>query len=844
MLKFEENLASRVSGALQPMLGVQVTVTAKNGLLATLYADDESAVLTNPLTTDANGYFGFKAANGEYTLTFAGAQIEASKRNIELYDADDDPPLTLSQAAAPTAASRIGYQPAGEGSTPRTVENKLGETISAKDKGAMGDGVTDDAPSIEAAVVEVHPSNDVVVLPVGTYDVTAATPNIHKAHLFGAGALKGAYRKPVVRALDSAWVASSNFSVSAHAPRLLTANRPKVVLVGDSIASFTSISVTDKADNLEYMLRAKLREACPKKEIDFVNRSVGGKRYYDLGRDEAVDLSGYDWYAANPGRPWMEYIKDQNPDVVFLSFGMNDGANWMAGNFQPNATFAVVEKLRALPKVPDIVFCTNILPSLSAADPNYSSKDMQEGRDAVAGFIRSWAEMMGCGYLDFNRAANALRDGRDIMDCYLERQDVNVGGSFPITSSIECRDYSLWFRINGYPADFLANGLTFKLSPHPNNFLVLSTSGGFFRVIVYTQGGGYRQYEELTNVAAPLPGTSPVFEFSLSRNRVELLIDGVAIFKGPVIRYGGSFVPVVTYTGTAVAPLTRTLLTGVERPYKPRVSDFDIYRAEHGGNGINHVNAMGARVFFAEVIDKANWHAPASAFESSARALQLLAGHNGMAIDFASRQFVIRSSSNPELNKAGLPESIITMVRGAALEYVTDAASGERIGIRCQGNLGYIPLAMLPPMGQEFTVIVDAYQEATGVQNVLFAVSRDPDNGFRAYGRITNVATTSMVSYDDAGVVSANIFGSTTFPLNTTRFNRYGFSFKNGDMKLIANGQRTYGNAAKSGVLPTSLTRFRIGHESAAADQSPMVIRSIVLIPRAVSHTELIALSF
>ncbi|WP_313632555.1 SGNH/GDSL hydrolase family protein [Massilia timonae] len=109
MLKFEENLVSRVSGALQPMLGVQVTVTASNGLLATLYADDESTVLANPATTDANGYFGFKAANGEYTLTFAGGQIETTTRKIELYDADDDPPFTIAQAAVATGAERIGY---------------------------------------------------------------------------------------------------------------------------------------------------------------------------------------------------------------------------------------------------------------------------------------------------------------------------------------------------------------------------------------------------------------------------------------------------------------------------------------------------------------------------------------------------------------------------------------------------------------------------------------------------------------------------------------------------------------------------------------------------------------
>lgn len=126
MLKFEENLASRVSGALQPMLGVSVTVTASNGLLATIYADDESTVLANPMTTDANGYFGFKAANGEYTLTFAGAQIETAKREIELYDADDDPPLTLAQAALPTGAERIGFSSDG---VPTTLANAMSNAL-------------------------------------------------------------------------------------------------------------------------------------------------------------------------------------------------------------------------------------------------------------------------------------------------------------------------------------------------------------------------------------------------------------------------------------------------------------------------------------------------------------------------------------------------------------------------------------------------------------------------------------------------------------------------------------------------------------------------------------------
>lgn len=183
MLKFEENLASRVSGALQPMLGVQVTVTASNGLLATLYADDESTVLANPVTTDANGYFGFKAANGEYTLTFAGAQIETATRKVELYDADDDPPFTLAQAATPTAASRIGFRAAGEGAQGRTIENKLQEAVSVKDFGAVGDGVADDSAAIQAAIDSGAP----LFFPAGTYLLSAKLTSTQQVSIRGDG---------------------------------------------------------------------------------------------------------------------------------------------------------------------------------------------------------------------------------------------------------------------------------------------------------------------------------------------------------------------------------------------------------------------------------------------------------------------------------------------------------------------------------------------------------------------------------------------------------------------------------------------------------------------------------
>lgn len=118
MQRYEENLVSKVNGVLQPLLGVSVTVTDENDLSAALYSDNGVTPLLQPLTTDANGYFGFYAANGSYIVTGRGAQIGTITRKVELYDPADAPPATLSDLAAPTGASKIGV-----GS--ETVENAL-----------------------------------------------------------------------------------------------------------------------------------------------------------------------------------------------------------------------------------------------------------------------------------------------------------------------------------------------------------------------------------------------------------------------------------------------------------------------------------------------------------------------------------------------------------------------------------------------------------------------------------------------------------------------------------------------------------------------------------------------
>jgi hypothetical protein len=84
-------------------------------------------------------------------------------------------------------AAQVSYDPPFVGSVPTNVEDKLAQTVSVKDFGAVGDGVADDTSAIQAALNAVGANGGRVYAPTGTYKITASLTFPRKVIFYGDG---------------------------------------------------------------------------------------------------------------------------------------------------------------------------------------------------------------------------------------------------------------------------------------------------------------------------------------------------------------------------------------------------------------------------------------------------------------------------------------------------------------------------------------------------------------------------------------------------------------------------------------------------------------------------------
>lgn len=169
-----------------------------------IFADENSTPIvtvsgvTNRAISDENGNYDFYVPSGTYTIQFfnAAGVFQRSQRFVAMYGAD-----------FATDSANMDFTQSGTGAVTRDVQAKLRETVSVKDFGAVGNGVTNDAAAIQAAVdyAETFAEGAEVHFPAGKYLVNSTVTVLKSGvSLIGDGApatwiVNGTTNAPAVR---------------------------------------------------------------------------------------------------------------------------------------------------------------------------------------------------------------------------------------------------------------------------------------------------------------------------------------------------------------------------------------------------------------------------------------------------------------------------------------------------------------------------------------------------------------------------------------------------------------------------------------------------------------------
>ncbi len=538
----------------------------------------------------------------------------------------------MAALASPAGASTIGFA-ADAGAVPRSVADKLQDSVNVADYAQFG-GANDTAAVQKAINKAIEKGLIYVRLDEDCY-CPDALENRSRVVFIGAGSLTGdgAYRRQVERDNDPATAPKFGGVVPhLHLKNFSSARKPKVVLTGSSTGTWSPNAI-DSVSALPHLLQTRLAQYNQNKSISFYNRAIGGQTF---GALNSVPSSFPAWYA-DRAKPWLDYIKDLAPDAVFIVMGSNDSSS------MSHATLAaVVGKIKAFPKVPDIVFITQ--PSV-CLDPHtafasYGTKAAQEGRDYAAGMVRSFALYEGYGLIDGNRMGGIVLDGRDILDTAERRvltdQALPEGG---FIAAVPCHDFALRVLFEG---DLAAIEAAFSNAERPVSVrlgaggsgrsgdvaFIKRSATGKFEFVLWSNGLG-AQYETVkTDIDFPTAS----FSLDVAKIGNSLIVsvagqEDTARMVIPVKIYGGEFLPRIGYHegagGTGPFVTLQHFNVGEPRRYVPTLTGVQAWgtpnsgaktQLPYGGNGVNHFSSLGTRAIYSPLLDVESLTAAHSGF--------------------------------------------------------------------------------------------------------------------------------------------------------------------------------------------------------------------------------------
>jgi lysophospholipase L1-like esterase len=386
---------------------------------------------------------------------------------------------------------------------------------------------------------------------------------------------------------------------------------PVVVVVGDSIS--TEDPPPDNTTESQWtLIKRAIQRDNPSVAVNIFNRAVGAQTFTNYS---TTANSNFPIWYNNTGKAWLEYIRELQPDLVIVAFGMNDRENFVFSQFKSGML-----TMLAWTRKPDIVFITNAIPSKLAADPNISGDLAQTGRDATAGYVRSWAEYFGLGLVDLHRQSRLVRDGLDYRQSCLKAVYSTRVFASPWTSIVRCQDFYVSATFSAIAAGWWT-GRIIKFD------IGMTGVNSQTQIFVDDDAGSLRfrlrdivpfpsvLYSDQIVLTTPYPTPTSgdvVVEVTIYDTWGEVKVNGNVLYSGTMPRYSGTFYPKID---AGVENPTITFNAGEFVQQTPRLTDYQIWGYGTGnaykGNAQNHPSSVGVKHLWAPVIFGTNWaHSP------------------------------------------------------------------------------------------------------------------------------------------------------------------------------------------------------------------------------------------
>ncbi len=691
--------------------------------------------------------------------------------------------------------------------------------------GAIGSSA-DVSEQVEALAFSAIDKGDIIE--IGDLNAQDETlKSLHKVTVKGVGSINR-YKKPVVKPTDATYTPlSSTIRVNEHCSKILTSNKPKIVLVGDSISSFYSISLFDKTSDFENSLRKKLNNEFGVGNFDFVNLAIGGQRFFDLGKQAPVFTqpnAGYPWYNDFSKR-WIDYIKDEKPDMIIMAFGMNDGPNWDSGNFPFTEFVNIFDDISSFSKRPDIIMCTPVLPSLSTSNADFYTFDEQEGRTAVAGFVRSWCEMQNFGLIDFNRTFLCYRDGVDPIDNNLDLVKVGVNLPLPYIHDKKCSEYSVVINIS---PSHINSGVTFNLSEKVNNFFNIKNDGSGYEITSFVETGLGKTHVHIDDIAPPSSDFD--LEVRIRGSQLYVSVDQfTVIYDGSILRYGGDFTPKISCSVTDEVKLY--FLEGVKNRYRPKLLDWDVYgiggNLPPGGNGLNHMNSLGCISVFNETLDALSL-TPSNVGRKNSSAIKY---SDGVELDFIAKTATIKYQGQIEVKHI---DDVLLFDVGSSIEYIKDGGIvvGAKFGQNVKASILLSSILDGVNTIDEWTIAAEANKPDTyTTTGFICSLGGAGANSFISLGFSGDYRARSLF-FDDSGTLLTDLITSSSNELPSDGYSKICSSIDSSLASLDVTSLASRSNRLiNTGNPPTSqaIDRLKIGWSTSTSSTEDVIIRNITV---------------